>query len=163
MKQEHRFVADLYRYLAPFITDEKPFYLSLDGEAAKKGVKEGLFKDADIPDLWFTLLSEESPILIEAKILATNSSIRVNKRQLEAWRTTGKGNHKPYAWVAAKSDLNEFYYWPHNDFLKKLDDCRAKTEYPKICLPDDQLTTFKDIRMLVLHILRFAKPPSRPK
>src|SRR5438552_11675650 len=64
MKQEHRFVADLYRYIAPFIDTAEPIFLSLDGEAAKKGVSEKHFGDAGIPDMWFTLVGATMPTLI---------------------------------------------------------------------------------------------------
>ncbi len=79
MKQEHRFVADLYHYLAPFIDSSKATYVSLDGEAAKKGVTEKLFNDSDVPDLWFHLVGVEKTILLEAKILNPDRTITVEQ------------------------------------------------------------------------------------
>jgi hypothetical protein len=156
MRQEHRFVADLYRYLAPFIDPYKPIYLSLDGEAAKKGVKEEFFEDRDVPDLWFTLLGNQTETLLEAKTLFSPNSIKLGQRQLTAWRSNGPGKHRPWAWVAASSDLKQLSFWRHEAFLGKLDRCRSNADYPDIRLPDDKVA-FTDIRALALHILREAR------
>lgn len=63
-KQEHRFVAELYRFLAPFVDVEAGVYLSLDGMAALRGVEAKIFEDSDVPDLWFTLVgtTDDEPI-----------------------------------------------------------------------------------------------------
>jgi hypothetical protein len=50
-KREHQFVAETYRHLAPFIDSSKGVYLSLDGEAAKQGVLQGIFQDACVRPL----------------------------------------------------------------------------------------------------------------
>src|SRR5438270_2454272 len=113
MKQEHRFVADLYRYLAPFVDREKTIYVSLDGEAAKKGVSEKLFNDSDVPDLWFHFVGCGSTVLLEAKILNINGAITIGRGQMTAWKSNGCGQHKPSGWVAADQKLKKFYYWPH--------------------------------------------------
>ncbi len=67
MKQEHRLVAELYRFIGPFINTTKDIYVSLDGQAADTAVLAGRFKDAALPDLWFTLVGATAPTLIEAK------------------------------------------------------------------------------------------------
>lgn len=51
MKQEHRLVAEVYRWLAPFVGATQDVYLSPDGQAAKTAVAAGRFVDSDIPDL----------------------------------------------------------------------------------------------------------------
>ena len=157
MKQEHRFVAELYRYLSPFVDSNEDIYLSLDGEAAKKGVSQKYFEDADVPDLWFTLIGHSSETLIEAKSLYSANSIKLGQGQLTAWKTGGAGKHKPSAWIAVAEgkELKPMYYWRHDAFLSKLDTCQSTQDYPEIRLPDDKLV-FDDIRVLALHILRTA-------
>jgi hypothetical protein len=159
MKQEHRFVADLYHYLVPFMNTRRPIYVSLDGEAAKRGVCEGLFSDSHVPDLWFYFSRSSEPVLVEAKIMNPDGSITINRGQLCAWRKKGKGKHKPIAWVASNGDLSEFYYWSHADFLEKLGRCKSGSKYPRIWPPKNGCS-FADVRGLALHILRNLRPPA---
>jgi hypothetical protein len=153
MKQEFLFVAELYRYLVPFIDTDKPRYLSLDGIAARQGVPQGYFEDHDVPDLWFTLIGSRRPTLLEAKILNANRSVTVGQGQLSAWRSTGQGRHKPTAWVAADERLSDFYYWTHEAYLSRLDVCASTVSFPKIRMPDVRFQ-FTDVRQLALHVLR---------
>src|SRR4051794_15694829 len=106
MRQEHRFVAELYRYLAPFIDTSADVYLSLDGIAARRGVSSKKFDDADVPDLWFTLVGHTQPVLLEAKIVDDKRRVTVNRNQLMAWRSNGRGGHRPTAWVATNEAFN---------------------------------------------------------
>jgi hypothetical protein len=152
VRQEHRFVADLYRYLAPFIDTTRPIYLSLDGEAAKKGVTEQIFGDADVPDLWFTLVGEDEPVLIEAKI-TDGKCVTIGRGQLISWRSNGTGRHKPAAWVAANHSLDRFYFWRHEEFLTILDACTSQRKYPKVRMPASA-KAFDDLRLLALELLR---------
>ena len=152
MKQEHRFVADLYRYLSPFIDTSKELYLSLDGIAARRGVADKTFADADVPDLWFTIAGTARLILLEAKVLNRNRTVTVNRGQLSAWRTRGAGQHKPTAWVAADETLQTFYYWNHADFLPRLDRTTATSRYPKLRMPDNCIE-FSEVRQLALQVL----------
>jgi hypothetical protein len=155
MKQESRFVAELYRYLAPFIDTSSHLHLSLDGEAAKKGVSDRVFTDPDVPDLWFTLIGSTHPTLLEAKVLNAARRIIVNRRQLYAWRSSGPGQHKPTAWVATNEALKTFFYWKHSDFIPQLDASGATSKYPTFKLPDVR-AEFPDVRQLALHVLRNA-------
>lgn len=152
VKQESRFVAELYRYLAPFIDTSKALYLSLDGIAARKGVSDNLFADADVPDLWFTLAGSSEIALLEAKILGPDEAVTVNQGQLTAWRSSGSGQHKPTAWVAADEGLTAFYHWTHAAFLPRLDASNATVQYPKLRIPEDR-KEFPEVRQLALHIL----------
>ena len=155
MKQEHLFVAELYRYLAPSADARRKVYLSLDGEAAKKGRRDGEFLDADVPDLWFTLLGDTEPVLLEAKIMNPDGTVTLGQGQLFAWRSEGNGKHKPTAWVTADESFTEFGYWKHEDFLAALDQCRARVKYPRVRAPSSPARlVFRDIRLLVLRILR---------
>lgn len=153
MKQEHRFVAELYRYLSPFIDSNKPIYLSLDGIAASKGVQEKLFKDADVPDLWFYLIGASTVTQIEAKVVDHRGRVTLGQRQLNAWRTGGRGKHKPSAWIATDINFKLFYYWEHNHFLPALDACRSKQQYVHLRAPTNVFSC-NDIRKLALRILR---------
>lgn len=165
MKQESRFVAELYRYLAPFIDTAKPLYISLDGIAARVGVSGNVFTDPDVPDLWFTLVGDPGLTLLEAKVLNADRSVTVNQAQLTAWRSTGLGQHRPIAWVAADEALTAFFYWSHADFLARLDASNTTVSYPKLRMPDSRIE-FPEVRQLALHVLRFAQPqaqqPSSP-
>ena len=114
-----------------------------------------MFTDYDVPDLWFTLAGDLRPILLEAKILNADRTVTVNQGQLSAWRSTGLGQHKPAAWVAADEALTAFYYWSHVDFLGRLDASNATVQYPKLRIPDSRIE-FPEVRQLALHVLRLA-------
>lgn len=62
---------------------ERETYLSVDGIAAKRGVKENLFKDADVPDLCFTFLDGRD-VAIEVTILY-GKRIGAARGQYAAW------------------------------------------------------------------------------
>ena len=155
MKQEHRLVAEIYRFIAPFIDTTREIYLSLDGQAAKTAVGAGRFTDPDIPDLWFTLVDSKEPIRLEAKILDKGVALLMQS-QILAWRTTGVGAYKPISWVAANREFNEFYYWPHAAFVPTLDLCSAARKTHELAAPKDRLV-FNSIPGLALHILRGAQ------
>ena len=152
MKQEHRLVAELYRYLAPFIDATKDVYLSLDGQAARTGVASGRFSDPDIPDLWFTITGAPAPTRLEAKILHKGSALLMCS-QVKAWRSEGASRYKPDGWVVASRDFDQFYYWPHPTFLATLDRCKASQVTHTLAAPKDRLV-FSSVPELALHILR---------
>jgi hypothetical protein len=152
MKQEHRLVAEIYRFIAPFIDTTKEIYLSLDGQAAKTAVGAGRFTDPDIPDLWFTLVGAGKPTRIEAKVLDKGAA-SLMRSQILAWRSSGDGSYKPEAWVAANREFAEFYYWPHLSFVASLDRCTAARKTHKLSAPKDRLV-FTSIPELALHLLK---------
>lgn len=156
MKQKHRFVADLYRYLAPFIDTTRELFLSLDGIAARRGVAGGHFTDPDVPDLWFYLVGSPRQTLLEAKILGKDNKVKLGRGQLAAWRTSGSGAHKPTAWVVANESLSTFHYWMHADFCKTcLDGSNSTQKYISFLAPNNQ-ASFSDIKELALHIIKEA-------
>lgn len=153
MKQEHRLVAEVYRFLAPFVDTEKDVYVSLDGQAADTGVTEGRFTDSTIPDLWFTLVGATAPTLIEAKIVDENGGMLLMQSQLAAWRTLGRGSHKPHFWIAANRPFKKFYFWRHDAFLPTLD--RSKAKGVTLTLrPPTARVEFAGCSELALHVLR---------
>ncbi|RDI99294.1 hypothetical protein DVT68_00040 [Dyella solisilvae] len=154
MKQEHRLVAEIYRYLAPFIDTSHDLYLSLDGQAATSAVKAGHFVDADIPDMWFTLVGATLPIRIEAKVLDGNRAMLMQS-QLAAWRSSGGGAYKPEFWVAANREFKTFYFWHHADFLPSLDQSAATGATLTLAAPKAKLS-FATVPELALHLLRVA-------
>jgi len=154
MKQEHRLVAEIYRFVAPFIDTTQEIYLSLDGQAAKTAVGAGRFTDPDIPDIWFTLVGSKLPTRIEAKILDKGVALLMQS-QILAWRSSGNGAHKPGSWVAANREFDQFYFWPHAAFVPSLDRCGATRKTHKLAVPKDRLC-FDSIPELALHILRGA-------
>lgn len=153
MKQEHKLVAELYRYLAPFIDVEREIYISLDGQAAMTGVSKGTFVDGTIPDLWFTLLSANKPTLVEAKTIDTNGRLLLMQSQLQAWRSTGNGAHKPEFWVATNRAFDTFFFWSHVEFLPILDQTLATTKTLTL-LPPKSRQEFRSPAALALHLLR---------
>lgn len=155
MKQEHRLVAELYRFLAPFIDTTKDIFVSLDGQAASTATKAGRFSDAALPDLWFTLQGAETRTLIEAKIIENEGKALLMQSQLVAWRSTGSGAYKPRCWVAANRSFDRFYFWEHEHFLPILDKSKAKTKTLTLYPPPERVE-FLSIPQLALHVLREA-------
>ncbi len=155
MKQENRLVAELYRFIAPFIDTKKEVYVSLDGQAADTAVLAGRLMDAALPDLWFSLVGAKSPTFIEAKIIEDNGGAMLMQRQLTAWRSSGTGAYKPQYWVAANRLFNRFYFWTHVDFMPILDDSQAKSKTLTLRPPSSRLE-FKDVSEVALHVLRQA-------
>lgn len=151
MKQEHRFVAELYHCLAPHINMHRPVYVSLDGQAAITGVREELFKDTFIPDLWFTLRDLKRPTLIEAKALDGNNRVLLMRAQLLAWRPRGHGHHKPRYWVAVNLLRDTFYLWSHLSYLTILRRCRNRQRTVSLQLPTEP-EEFRSVEQLACRI-----------
>ena len=153
MKQEHKLVAELYRYLAPFINIDHDVFVSLDGQAALSGVEKGTFSDSTVPDLWFTLVGAAEPTLIEAKTIDTNGRALLMQSQLQAWRSNGNGSHKPIYWVATNRAFDRFFFWSHGEFLPILDTTSAKANTLTL-LPPRSSKEFSNVSALALHVLR---------
>jgi hypothetical protein len=155
MKQEHRFVAQLFGYLAPFVDESRQLFLSLDGEAAKKGVREKHFQDSIVPDVWLTLLDGRA-LRLEAKIMSWPHGFSVGSAQHKAWFGAGDGAHKPTGWVVAGEALEDFYYWPHESIATQpAKPTNRKGEYYAIRAPT-MTPMFRSVRTLALHILSAA-------
>jgi hypothetical protein len=135
MKQENRFVAQLFHFLAPFVDMGKDLFICVDGGAAKHhaGQDGAALLDPNVPDLWFSLVGKEGPIGIEAKVIEDNS-ISVRQGQLQAWKTGGGGAYQPRFWVATNRDLTEFYCWHHADIRRRLDESYSGVDNVKLSL-----------------------------
>jgi hypothetical protein len=156
MKQEHRLVAEVYRWLAPFVDATRDVYLSPDGQAAKTAVAAGRFVDPDIPDLWFTLVGATSPTHVEAKVLEDNGRVLLMQSQIRAWRASGTGAYKPHYWVATNRRFDEFFCWPHATF-EGLHSTTAAGATAQLSAPSDR-ARFHSVAELALHILRVTAP-----
>lgn len=123
MKQENRFVAQLFHYLAPFVDMEKDLFICVDGAAAARhsGSKGARLIDPNLPDLWLTFCGHTEQTGIEAKIVDERNSISIRQAQLQAWRTNGTGAYQPTFWVATNRNLSEFFCWYHSALLPRLD------------------------------------------
>jgi hypothetical protein len=123
MKQENRFVAQLFHYLAPFVDMERDLFICVDGGAATRhSIGEGArLIDANVPDLWLAFCGHSEYTGIEAKVLDGNS-VSIRQGQLQAWRSTGTGAYRPRFWVTTNRDLTEFACWHHATMLPRLDD-----------------------------------------
>lgn len=153
MKQEQRLVAELYRYLAPFIDTSKDVFVSLDGQAALMGVKDGQFVDGAIPDLWFTIVGRAQSTRIEAKALDPKGYALLMQGQLQAWRTSGTGGHKPDCWVAVGHSFDAFYLWEHRDFLATMDRSENRQKTVPLSPPASRQAfgTVIELALAVLH------------
>jgi hypothetical protein len=152
MKQEHRFVAQLFGYLAPFVDEEQALFLSLDGEAAKRGVTEKHFTDSIVPDIWLTLLDGRA-LRIEAKIMSWARGFSVGHSQHEAWfGASGGGSHKPTGWVVANEALKEFFYWPHAKIAHQPTKVINQGRYFTVEAPSMK-PKFGSLQQLALHLL----------
>jgi hypothetical protein len=157
MKQEHRLVAEVYRWLAPFVDTQHDIYISPDGQAAKTAVAAGRFKDPDIPDLWFTLVGSHTPTYIEAKVVDDDGTVLVMQSQITAWRNSGTGTYKPHYWVATNRGFRKFYFWHHADFAT-LHSTTSQNNIP-LRPPASAWKTFDSVAELVLAILRTIPHP----
>lgn len=156
MKQEQRLVAELYRYIAPFIDASKDVYVSLDGQAALLGVQAGHFVDETIPDLWFTLIGNNKSSHAEAKALSPKNKVLLMQSQLQAWKTSGVGGHKPDFWVAVSNTFDTFYLWEHSDFSTVLEKSRNKQKTVSLSLPS-RIRSFSTVIELALAVLQRAQ------
>jgi hypothetical protein len=156
VKREHFLVAELYRHLAGFVDADRPIYLSLDGVAAEKGVREGLFKDPDVPDLLFTLIDGRE-IAIEVKITPDGRRFSAGRDQFRAWFQSGAGAHKPTGWVVADEKLKTFFYWPHAEIVQQRVTPPKPSEdrYVQVPMPTTA-SMFTSVRHVALHIVRVA-------
>jgi hypothetical protein len=155
MRQEHRLVAELYGHLAAFVDPDRPIYLSLDGAAAEKGVREGLFKDPDVPDLFFALI-DGTEIAIEVKI-TDGKRFSAGRDQFSAWFQPGAGAHKPTGWVVADEKLTSFFYWSHTQVVAQRTSPPKPSENRYVQIPMPATTSmFPSIRHVALHILQGA-------
>jgi len=155
MKQENRLVAELYRYLAPFIDTRKEIYICLDGQAAETGVSKGKLIDAVLPDMVFHFIGANHQTLIEAKIMEDSGGVLIMQSQLSTWRTNGTGAYKPKYWFASNRSFNEFYIWTHEDFLPILNKSKATGKTLTLKSPESKLT-FSSIIELAVYVIRNA-------
>lgn len=155
MKQENRFVAQLFHYLAPFVDAQRDLFICVDGGAAKyhAGREGSPIVDADIPDLWLALVGKSECFGIEAKILE-NRSISVRQGQLRAWRSDGTGHYRPRFWVASNRTLSEFYCWKHTSLVHCLDRSRSKSCNVSLsiagCVADFASTGLPELALYIL-------------
>jgi hypothetical protein len=156
MKQENRFVAQLFHYLAPFVNMDQELFICVDGAAAGRhaGYKGARLIDPDLPDIWLTLLGRDKPTGIEAKVIDKNQAISVRQSQLKAWRTNGTGAYQPTFWVATDCHLSEFHCWHHSTLVHRLDRSASTVENVLLRLakyPPDHSS--KHVAELALYIL----------
>ncbi len=155
MKQENRLVAELYRYLAPFIDTKKDIYICLDGQAAETGVSNGTLIDSVLPDMFFHFVGQTHPTLMEAKIIEESGNALLMQSQLSSWRSTGTGKYKPKYWFASNRSFTEFYLWTHEEFLPILNNSKALGKTLTLKSPVSKLK-FTNIIELAIYIIKNA-------
>jgi hypothetical protein len=155
VKQENRFVAQLFHYLAPFVDMERPLFICVDGAAAMKhssGAGASL-ADPNVPDLWLAFCGHSEHTGIEAKIL-DKGAISIRQGQLVAWRSSGNGAYRPRFWVATNRDISKFSCWQHTSMVRRLDSTASTVANVSLSLaeyPADHIS--KSIAELALYIL----------
>jgi hypothetical protein len=160
MKQENKFVAQLFHFLAPFVDTDRELYICVDGGAANHhaGRDGSALLDPDVPDLWLAFQGQQSHTGIEAKILEGNS-ISVRQSQLRAWRSSGKGVYKPKYWVASNRTLSEYYCWDHSIMLPRLDATKSTVDNVAISMAKTPSSfSTKSLASLALYVLSRHRP-----
>jgi hypothetical protein len=137
MKQENRFVAQLFHYLAPFVDMERDLFICVDGGAATRhSIGEGArLVDANVPDLWLAFCGHSEYTGIEAKVLEGNS-VSIRQGQLQSWRSIGTGAYRPRFWVATDRDITRFYCWHHSTLVPRLDNTASGVSNVVLSLSD---------------------------
>lgn len=155
MRQENRFVAQLFHFLAPFVDYERDLLICVDGGAATHhaGRIGSVIVDPDIPDIWCAFVGKPGFTGIEAKTLAGNC-ISVRQGQLRAWRTGGKGHYRPAFWVSCNSDVSQFSCWHHTSIVKRLDSTTSTTQNVSLSVakfpPDFSSTKLAELALYLL-------------
>jgi hypothetical protein len=163
MKQENRFVAELFHYLSPFIDRGQKVFVCVDGGAATHhaGREGAALSEPDVPDLWFTFVGQAHACGIEAKVLDGNC-ISFRRGQLQAWRSIGSGKYCPKFWVATDRDLERFFCWRHATMLPRLDSTTNTVKDVNLSIakypPDFQTSNLAE---LALYILALSGDPIR--
>lgn len=156
MKQENRFVADLYHLLSPFVSKDKDIYLCMDGGAAKHhaAAEDSKLEDAVLPDIWISLVGQEKHIGIEAKVFDSNS-LSFRQVQIQSWRSGGVGIYTPNFWVATNRELTEYKCWFHETMVPRLDSTSSTVDnvslsrsyYPS----DHESNTIQELALFILQ------------
>lgn len=155
MKQENRFVAQLFHYLAPFVDLDRDLFICVDGGAAKHhaGRDGAQLTDPNVPDLWFAFCGQPDHTGIEAKVLDGNC-ISIRQGQLKSWCTAGSGVYRPRFWVATNAKLTEFVCWHHRTIAPRLDSTRRKTPDVKLSMakysPDHKCSSIAELALFIL-------------
>jgi hypothetical protein len=64
LKEENRFVSEIYHLIAPFIDINQQIFLMLDGEAARHGFRKRKISNFVLPDMVFKLVGKNKQIRI---------------------------------------------------------------------------------------------------
>ena len=116
MRQEHLVAAKIFHYLFDYIDQDRHVIFCPDGEAAKRGVREGILRDPAVPDLYFFFHDGLNPLAAEVKIVEKNRVKFCGDAEPRAWHVDGAGNHKPMLWIGADEAQTTFFLWEHSDF-----------------------------------------------
>jgi len=120
MRQEHLVAAKVFHFLFDHIDHDRLVVFCPDGEAAKRGVREGILEDQSVPDLWFYFLGGTRPLAVEVKIVEKDKLKFCGDGEPRAWHADGQGKHKPLWWLGADETQTTFFLWEHADFEEDL-------------------------------------------
>jgi len=116
MRQEHLVAAKVFHFLFDHIDHDRLVVFCPDGEAAKRGVREGILEDPSVPDLYFFLIGGTQPLSVEVKVVEKNRVKFCGDIEPRAWHADGPGRHKPLLWLGADETQTTFFLWGHSDF-----------------------------------------------
>ncbi|WNJ97730.1 hypothetical protein RND59_16505 [Vibrio ruber] len=156
MKQENRFVADLYHLLSPFMDKDKDLYLCMDGGGAKHHAasEHGKLEDAVLPDIWFCLVGQEKHIGIEAKVFDSNN-LSFRQMQIQSWRSDGSGIYTPHFWVATNRELTEYKCWFHKTMVARLNTTMSTVDNVSLSMSkypaDHESNTIQELALFILQ------------
>jgi len=108
MSQEHRFCAEIYARLFPFIDRDERVVINPDGQA-----KLPNFLDTETPpDMCFTLKGQKKEIRLEAKVL-NKKSVKLQESQ-KVWCRQDNHPLAPHLWIFAERHLEQCWLLEHN-------------------------------------------------
>ena len=120
MRQEHLVAAKVFHFLFDHIDHDRLVVFCPDGEAAKRGAREGILDDPSVPDLSFFFLGGTRPLTVEVKIVEKDSVKFCGDSEPRSWHANGLGKHKPLLWLGADEGQTTFFLWDHTDFEVEL-------------------------------------------
>ena len=156
MKQENRFVADLYHLLSPFMDKDKDLYLCTDGGAAKHhaALEDSTLEDAVLPDIWFCLVGQKKHIGIEAKVFDSNR-LSFRQVQIQSCKSEGRAVYTPKFWVATNKKFSEYKCWLHETMVQRLNATNSTVDNVSLSMQqypaDHESGTTQELALFILQ------------
>lgn len=109
--------------------------------------------DPDVPDIWLTLIGQDVPTGIEAKVI-DNDKISFRQSQISAWKSNDPGNYTPNFWVVTNREVDYFYCWRHTSPVGRLDSTKSEAKDVTLSVPkyppDFKSTSMAELALYIL-------------